>query len=91
MLMDLRDAVQNKIMRGATEDQAATAVKLSQYEQMQGKISERIPVRRMYREIMGRSSEISCQCVDLEHLVRRHRSVEGTPKAIERNNQSAVY
>ena len=49
----LRDAVQNEINRGATEDQAA-AIKLPQYEQMQGYKSQReVAVRRTYREITG--------------------------------------
>lgn len=54
MLVDLRDAVQKEIDRGATEDQAADAIKFPQYEQMQGYKSQReIAVRRTYREIMG--------------------------------------
>ena len=53
-LVDLRDAVQKEIARGATEDQAAAAIKLPQYEQMQGYKSQReVAVRRTYREIMG--------------------------------------
>jgi len=36
MLVDLRDAVQKEIARGASKDQAAAAIKLPQYEQMQG-------------------------------------------------------
>src|SRR4029434_1517829 len=54
MLVDLRDAVQKEIARGATEDQAAAAIKLPQYEQMQGYKSQReVAVRRTYRELMG--------------------------------------
>ena len=54
MLVDLRDAVQKEIDRGASEDQAAVAIKLHQYEQMQGYKSQReVGVRRTYREIMG--------------------------------------
>ncbi len=54
MLVDLCDAVQKEIARGATEDQAAAAVKLPQYEKMQGYASQReVAVRRTYREIMG--------------------------------------
>ena len=54
MLVDLCDAVQKEIARGATEDQAAAAVKLPQYEKMQGYASQReVAVRRAYREIMG--------------------------------------
>jgi len=54
MLIDLRDAVQKEIARGATEDQAAAAIRFTQYEQMQGYKSQReVAVRRTYREIMG--------------------------------------
>ena len=54
VLVDLRDAVQQEITRGATEDQAAAAIKLPQYEKMQGYASQReVAVRRMYREILG--------------------------------------
>ena len=54
MLVDLRDAVQKEIARGATEDQAAATIKLPQYEQMQGYKSQReVAVRRTYRELMG--------------------------------------
>lgn len=54
MLVDLRDAVQQEIDRGASEDQAVAAIKFAQYEQMQGYKSQReVAVRRTYREIMG--------------------------------------
>jgi glyoxylase-like metal-dependent hydrolase (beta-lactamase superfamily II) len=54
MLVDLRDAVQKEIARGATEDQAAAVINLPQYEQMQGYKSQReVAVRRTYRELMG--------------------------------------
>jgi cyclase len=54
ILVDLRDAVQEAIARGATEDQAAAAIKLSQYEKMQGYRSQReVAVRRMYKEMTG--------------------------------------
>ena len=54
MLVDLRDAVQQEIDRGASEDQAVAAIKFPQYEQMQGYKSQReVAVRRTYREIMG--------------------------------------
>ena len=54
MLVDLRDAVRKEIDRGATEDQAATAIQFPQYEQMQGYKSQReVAVRRTYREMMG--------------------------------------
>src|SRR4029077_12578168 len=55
MLVDLRDAVQKEIARGATEDQAAAAIKLPQYEQMQGYKSQReVAIRRMYKEMTGK-------------------------------------
>jgi hypothetical protein len=41
LLVDLCEAVQNEINRGATEDQAAAAVTLPQYQQMQGCKSQR--------------------------------------------------
>ena len=54
MLVDLRDAVQKEIARGATEDQAVAAIKLPQYEHMQGYKSQReVAVRRTYREMLG--------------------------------------
>ena len=54
MLVDLRDAVQQAIARGANENQAAAAIQLPQYEKMQGYASQReVAVRRMYREIQG--------------------------------------
>ncbi len=54
MLVDLRDAVEKEIAHGATEDQAAAAIKFPQYEKMQGYTSQReVAVRRTYREIMG--------------------------------------
>ncbi len=54
MLVDLCDAVQQEIARGATEDQAAAAIKLSQYEKMQGYKSQReVAVRRTYQEMTG--------------------------------------
>jgi cyclase len=55
ILVDLRDAVQEEIARGATEDQAAAAIKLPQYEKMQGYTSQReVAVRRMYKEMTGK-------------------------------------
>jgi len=54
MLVDLRDAVQKEIARGATEDQAAAAIQFPQYEKLQGYKSQReVAVRRTYREMMG--------------------------------------
>ena len=55
LLVDLRDAVQQEIARGMTEEQAAAAIKLPQYEKMQGYSSQReVAVRRMYQEMTGR-------------------------------------
>jgi glyoxylase-like metal-dependent hydrolase (beta-lactamase superfamily II) len=55
ILVDLRDAVQQEISRGATEDQAAAMIKLPQYEKMQGYTSQReVAVRRMYQEMTGK-------------------------------------
>ena len=54
ILVDLRDAVAKEIARGATEDQAAAAVELPQYQKMQGyKAQREIAVRRTYRELIG--------------------------------------
>jgi glyoxylase-like metal-dependent hydrolase (beta-lactamase superfamily II) len=54
ILVDLCDAVQHEIARGATEDQAAAAIKLSQYEKLQGYKSQReVAVRRTYQEMKG--------------------------------------
>ena len=54
MLVDLRDAVQKEISRGATEDQAAAAIQFPQYEKLQGYKSQReVAVRRTYQEIMS--------------------------------------
>ena len=51
MLVALRGTVRKEIARGATEDQAAAAIKLLQYEQMQRYKSQgEVAVRRTYRE-----------------------------------------
>jgi glyoxylase-like metal-dependent hydrolase (beta-lactamase superfamily II) len=36
MLVDIRDAVQQEVARGSTEDQAVAAIRWPQYEKMQG-------------------------------------------------------
>ena len=55
ILVDLGDAVEKEIARGASEDEAAAAIKLPQYEKMQGYTSQReVAVRRMYQEMTGR-------------------------------------
>ena len=54
ILIDARDAIQNEIARGATEDQAAAAVKLQQYEKLPTYTAQReVTVRRMYKELSG--------------------------------------
>jgi cyclase len=55
ILVDLRDALKTEIARGATEDQAAAAVKLEQYEKMPNYTAQReVTVRRMYKELTGK-------------------------------------
>jgi glyoxylase-like metal-dependent hydrolase (beta-lactamase superfamily II) len=55
MLVDVRDAVQKEIARGATEDQAVAAVRWPQYEKMQGYDSQReTAVRRLYQQLSGK-------------------------------------
>ena len=54
MLVDIRDAVQKEIARGATEDQAVATIRWPQYEKMQGYNAEReVAVRRLYRQLTG--------------------------------------
>lgn len=54
MLVDIRDAVQQEIARGATEDQAVATIRWPQYEKMQGYNAEReVAVRRLYRQLTG--------------------------------------
>jgi hypothetical protein len=54
MPVDLRDAVQKEIDRGATKIRGVAAIKFPQYEQLQGYKSQReVAARRTYREIMG--------------------------------------
>jgi glyoxylase-like metal-dependent hydrolase (beta-lactamase superfamily II) len=54
MLVDIRDAVQKEIARGATEDQAVAAVRWPQYEKMQAYNAQReVAVRRLYRQLTG--------------------------------------
>ena len=54
ILVDARDAIQNEIARGATEDQAAAAVRLQQYEKLPTYAAQReVAVRRMYKELTG--------------------------------------
>jgi glyoxylase-like metal-dependent hydrolase (beta-lactamase superfamily II) len=54
MLVDIRDAVQSEIARGATEDQAVAAIRWPQYEKMQSYNAQReVAVRRLYRQLTG--------------------------------------
>ena len=54
MLVGIRDAVQQEVARGATEDQAVAAVRWPQYEKMQGYNAEReVAVRRLYQQLTG--------------------------------------
>lgn len=54
MLVDIRDAVQQEVTRGATEDQAVAAIRWPQYEKMQGYNAERaVAVRRLYQQLTG--------------------------------------
>jgi hypothetical protein len=52
VLVDFRDAVEKQIAQGATEDQAAAAVLLPQYQAMTGYDQQReVLVRRMYQDL----------------------------------------
>ena len=54
ILVDARDAIQNEIARGATEDQAVAAVRLEQYAKLPSFPAQReVVVRRMYKELTG--------------------------------------
>jgi glyoxylase-like metal-dependent hydrolase (beta-lactamase superfamily II) len=55
MLVDVRDAVQKEVARGATEDQAVAAIRWPQYEKMQGYDAQReTAVRRLYQQLTGK-------------------------------------
>ena len=54
MLVDIRDAVQKEIARGATEEQAVATIRWPQYEKMQGYNAQReVAVRRLYKQLTG--------------------------------------
>ena len=54
MLVDVRDAVQKEIAGGATEDQAAAAIRWPQYEKLQSYNAQReTAVRRLYQQLTG--------------------------------------
>ena len=55
MLVDVRDAVQKEIARGATEDQAVAAIRWPQYEKMLGYDTQReTAVRRLHQQLTGK-------------------------------------
>lgn len=55
MIVDIRDAVQKEIARGATEDQAVAAIQWPQYQKLQGYDAQReTAIRRLYRQLMGK-------------------------------------
>jgi glyoxylase-like metal-dependent hydrolase (beta-lactamase superfamily II) len=55
MLVDVRDAVQKEVARGASEDQAVRAVSWPQYEELQGYAAQReTAVRRLYQQLTGK-------------------------------------
>ena len=55
MLVDVRDAVQKEVARGATEDQAVAAIRWPQYEKLQGYDAQReTAVRRLYQQLTGK-------------------------------------
>ena len=54
ILVEARDGVQAQVARGATEDQAAAAVTLQQYEKLFAFAAQReVVVRRIYKELKG--------------------------------------
>ena len=55
MLVDVRDAVQQEISRGATEDQAVGSLRWPQYEKLQGYEAQReTAIRRLHRQLTGK-------------------------------------
>jgi len=55
MLVDVRDAVQQAVAAGATEDQAVATVRWPQYERLLGYEAQRpVAVRRFYQQLTGR-------------------------------------
>jgi glyoxylase-like metal-dependent hydrolase (beta-lactamase superfamily II) len=55
MLVDVRDAVQAAVTRGATEEQAVASVRWPQYEKLQGYDAQReTAVRRLYQQLTGK-------------------------------------
>jgi glyoxylase-like metal-dependent hydrolase (beta-lactamase superfamily II) len=57
MLVDVRDAVEKEIGRGATEDQAVATIRWPQYEGLLGYDTQReTAVRRLYQQLCGTES-----------------------------------
>jgi glyoxylase-like metal-dependent hydrolase (beta-lactamase superfamily II) len=55
MLVDVRDAVQKEIARGATEDQAVATLQWPQYAKLLGYDAQReTAIRRMHRQLTGK-------------------------------------
>jgi len=55
MLVDVRDAVEKEIARGATEDQAVASIRWPQYEGLLGYDAQReTAVRRLYQQLTGK-------------------------------------
>jgi cyclase len=55
MIVDIRDAVQKEISRGASEDHAVAAIQWPQYAKLQGYDAQReTAVRRLYRQLTGK-------------------------------------
>ena len=54
ILINVRDAVQNQIARGATEDQAVAALPMPEYTGLRGYPEQKdLAVRRIYQELQG--------------------------------------
>ena len=54
MLIDIREAVQKEIARGATEEQAVATIRWPEYEKMQSYDAQReVAMRRLYRQLTG--------------------------------------
>jgi hypothetical protein len=54
MLVDVRDAIQQAITRGLTEDQAVAMIQWPQYEKLRGYETQRpLGIRRLYRQLTG--------------------------------------
>lgn len=54
MLVDVRDAVQQAVARGVTEDEAVATIQWPQYEKLRGYAAQRPTViRRLYRQLTG--------------------------------------